>query len=161
MGSGKSTVGRILAKRLGYEFFDTDKYIEKNEGIKISEIFAQKGEPYFRNLEVEVAKEISLSEGKVIGTGGGMVKSDEIMRLLKMNGVVIYLKASPEKIANNLKNDDSRPLLSGGNKLQKIRTLLAERESLYINNADIIMDTEWKRPKVVVEDIIEKLEGII
>ena len=161
MGSGKTTVGRILAKKLGYEFFDTDKYIEKKEGITITEIFAEKGEPYFRNLELEVAKEISESECKVIGTGGGMVKNDEIMGLLKANAVTVYLKASPGKIAHNLRNDDSRPLLSGGDKYAKIKALLAEREHLYIKAADITINVDRKVPKKAALDIIDELEGII
>ncbi len=161
MGSGKTTVGRILAKKIGYEFFDTDKYIEKKEQMTINEIFATKGEPYFRALELEVAKEISTSENKVIGTGGGMVKNDEIMRLLKANGIVIYLKASPGKIAHNLRNDDSRPLLAGGDKYGKIKALLAQREPLYIKAADIIINTDRKVPKSAAMDIIDKLEGII
>ena len=161
MGSGKTTVGRIVAKKLGYEFFDTDKYIEQKEGMTITEIFAEKGEPYFRSLELDVAKEISQSENKVIGTGGGMVKNDEIMSLLKANGVVIYLKASAGKIAHNLRNDNSRPLLAGGDKFEKIKALLSEREHLYKNAADILINTDRKVPKKVALLIIDKLEGTI
>ena len=161
MGSGKTTAGKRVAKKLGYKFFDTDKYIEEKEGISINEIFALKGEPYFRSLELEVAREISEGENMVIGTGGGMVKNDEIMKLLKSNGVAVYLKASPEKIAKNLRNDNSRPLLAGGDKLEKIKELLAERENLYIKNADITVETDKKTPDIVVLNIIEKLEGII
>jgi len=161
MGSGKTTVGRILAKKLGYEFFDTDKYIEKKEGMTITEIFAQKGEPWFRNLELQVAREISESENKVIGTGGGMVKNDEIMRLLKAGGIVVYLKASAGKIAYNLRNDNSRPLLAGEDKFAKIKSLLAQREHLYIKAADITINTDRRVPKKVALDIIDKLEGMI
>lgn len=161
MGSGKTTTGKKVAKKLGYKFFDTDKYIEEKEGISITEIFALKGEPYFRSLELEVAKEISESENMVIGTGGGMVKNYEIMKLLKVNGVAVYLKASAEKIAYNLRNDNTRPLLTGGDKLTKIKVLLAERESFYIKNADIMVETDKKTPDIVAKNIIDKLEGII
>ncbi|MBE6008218.1 MAG: shikimate kinase, partial [Lachnospiraceae bacterium] len=159
--SGKTTVGRIVARKLGYEFFDTDKYIEQKEKMSITDIFEKKGEPYFRSLELEVAKEISESKNKVIGTGGGMVKNDEIMKLLKANGVVVYLKASPGKIAHNLRNDNTRPLLEGGDKFSKIKALLKERDALYIKAADITINTDKKVPKSAAADIIEKLEGII
>lgn len=161
MGCGKTTVGRIVAKKLGYEFFDTDKYIEQKEGMSITEIFDLKGEPYFRSLELKVAEEISHSENKVIGTGGGMVKNPEIMRLLKMNGIAVYLKATPKKIAYNLRNDNSRPLLMGENKLAKIEAILAEREGLYNAAADITVDVKRKLPSQLARDIIDELEGII
>lgn len=161
MGSGKTTVGKILAKKLSYEFFDTDRKIEEAQDMKITEIFEKKGEPYFRNLEKDIAKTISESENTVIGTGGGMVKNDEIMNLLKKNGIVVYLKATPEKLAYNLRNDNSRPLLMGGDKLEKIRTILEERQPLYEDVCDITVSINRKTPKKVAEDIIKKLEGII
>lgn len=161
MGSGKTTVGKILAKKLGYEFFDTDRKIEEAQDMKITEIFEKKGEPYFRSLEKDIAKTISESENTVIGTGGGMVKNDEIMSLLKKNGIVVYLKATPEKLAYNLRNDNSRPLLMGGDKLEKIRTILEERQPLYEAVCDITVSINRKTPKKVAEDIIKKLEGII
>lgn len=161
MGSGKTTVGKILAKKLGLEFFDTDRKIEEAQGMKITEIFEKKGEPFFRSLERDIACDISESENTVIGTGGGMVKNDEIMRLLKKNGIVVYLKATPEKLAYNLRNDNTRPLLMGGDKLEKIRTVLEERQPLYEEVSDITVSINRKTPKKVAEEIIKKLEGII
>jgi len=157
MGSGKTTFGRILSKRFCCEFIDTDRYIENEEKMSVSEIFEKKGETYFRNLETILCRSLCEKTGCIIATGGGMIKSDENMRLLKKNGVVVYLKATPEHIFKNLSRDDSRPLLSGENKLDKIKSLMSQRISLYEKNADIIINTSGDNVNHTSYKLFERL----
>lgn len=161
MGCGKTTAGKITAARLGYGFADTDELIEKNEGMAITEIFAKKGEPYFRQRELETATALSGGSRTVIATGGGMAGNKAIMELLKQSGKAVYIKASAEKIFSNLEGDNTRPLLMGGDKYEKIKSLLAEREDLYNSAADIIIDTDGKTAEETADSIIADLEGII
>ena len=126
MGCGKTSIGRRLARLCEYEFFDMDAEIEKRNGMRVSEIFREKGEAAFRQMETDLCVELSKTGGLVIATGGGVIKNAENMRLLKLSGNVLYIKASPEHIYNNLKNDRTRPLLEGGDKLKKIKALMPE-----------------------------------
>jgi len=158
MGCGKTTLGRKVSKCLEMQFVDTDRYIENMEGMRISEIFQQKGEEYFRNKETEICEKFSHETGYIIATGGGMIKNDENMRLLKEKGTVIYLKASPEHIYRNVKNDISRPLLQGGNRMEKIKTLMEERKPLYEKHADMIITVTGGTIKGLVEKILWELE---
>ena len=155
MGSGKTTYGKKVAKILGYEFIDTDDYIERMEGMKISQIFEQKGETYFRNLEKELCLKLSKEDGKVIATGGGIVKNDENMENLKKNGVIIHLNAKPETIYARLKNDNTRPLLMGDNKEEKIRNILEERKELYAKHRDAVINVDEKSIYSIINDILD------
>lgn len=141
MGCGKTVIGRCVSSYLKYKHIDTDDYIVKNAGMSITEIFGKFGEAHFRELESQAAMQISEYEHYVISTGGGIVKSEENMRLLKKNGTVVYLKCSPDKIYRNTKNSTHRPLLNTGNRLEKIELLLEEREPLYVKYADFVLDT--------------------
>ena len=132
MGCGKSTIGKKLAKDYGSCFFDTDAWIEEKEQITISEIFAIKGEEFFRELETKCLEELlekssnekqAALSGKVISVGGGLPIRAENRKLLKQLGTVIYLKATEETIYNRLKTDTTRPLLQGDNPKQKIKNL--------------------------------------
>ena len=161
MRSGKTTVGKIIAGKTGCGFIDTDELIEKNEGMAITEIFEKKGEPYFRQREFETAKSLSESTGTVIATGGGMARNADIMNMLKKSGKAVYLRASADKIFSNLKDDNTRPLLMGGDKYGKIKALLAEREELYNSAADIIINTDGKTAEDTAKGIIESLEEIL
>lgn len=140
MGSGKTSIGKRISLRMKWEFIDMDDFIEKREGMTINEIFKEKGEPYFRALERELCERFGEPKSKIIATGGGVIKSPENMASLKKGGVVIYLKSTPETIAYNLRNDDSRPLLRCEDKLGRIKQLLEEREPTYNKYADIIID---------------------
>ena len=158
MGCGKSTLGRKVSKLRGMQFVDTDRYIENMEGMKISEIFAQKGEEYFRKKETEVCEKFSHETGYIIATGGGIIKNVENVRLLKKNGVVIYLKASPEHIFRNVRNDVSRPLLQGGDKMEKIKSLMEERRPLYEKHADMRITVTGGNIRSLTEKILWELE---
>ena len=131
MGCGKSTVGKLLAAKTGYTLVDADSYIEQKENMTIVEIFATKGEEYFRGIETEVAKELSQKEGLIIATGGGMVLKKENADYLKSTGFCVWLKVSPETVLERLKNDTTRPLLQRADKEAAVKELMTTREPIY------------------------------
>ena len=158
MGSGKTSVGKRLSMALKREFIDMDDFIEKREGMTINEIFAQKGEPYFRSLEKELCVRFAAGGGKVIATGGGVIKDSENVKNLKKSGIIFYLKSTPEKIAENLKNDDTRPLLAVEDKTAKIAELMSERERFYNACKDIEIDVSQKEIDETVAEVLEYME---
>ena len=143
MGSGKSTVGRKAAKAVEYIFLDTDDLIEKEEGMTISKLFEEKGEPYFREKETETIKKlIAGSKGNIIATGGGLPMKAGNAELLKELGTVIYLKAETETLMKRLSGDTARPLLQNGDLREKIETMLAIRGPVYEACADLVLQTD-------------------
>jgi shikimate kinase len=156
MGTGKSEVGKELAKMLGYEFIDTDELIERRVGIPVSEIFDKCGEPYFRNIESEIIKDVSVMENVVISTGGGAVIRSENRMNLKRNSITICLTASPEVIYERTKDYDNRPLLKTDDTYMRIKELLKEREPYY-SEADIKIDTTQLEAQKVVETIMKEM----
>lgn len=157
MGTGKSTVGKILAKALGYEFVDSDAEIEKNEGMPIKEIFSRYGESHFRQLESNVISELAAGRRCVIATGGGVVLSKSNIDALKRNGTIICLKASLEAILTRAGKTGSRPLLNGDDPLQAINRLLESRQGLY--TGEFCIDTTHMSPDAVSLRIIEYLNS--
>lgn len=155
MGTGKTEVGRELARSLGFELIDSDCEIVKSEGMAITEIFAKSGEPYFRDVETRVIREISRKKSAVISTGGGAVLRDENMSALRENGLIVCLMASPEEIFRRTCGDRSRPLLQTEDPLAKIKELLEKRMPYYMK-ADIIVDTNGKTPREIAEEILIK-----
>lgn len=161
MGSGKSTVGRELAKALEMNFVDTDHYIENKEKMNITEIFSLKGEKYFRKIESENIKEISKMNNTVISTGGGVVASDANIMLLKKNGFVIYLDCTVECIYKRVSRRNTRPLLNDVEDLySRIVELLNERvdnykkymdDKIYIDSKTNIWDTVNKIIKMYIK----------
>lgn len=133
-GSGKTTVGKEMAQQLDLAFVDTDQLIEEREGQSIPDIFAEKGEPYFRRLEVEIAKEIGKEKSLVIATGGGMVLQKHAMDALRQNGEIIWIKTPLDKLARK-----GRPLSSG---IKSIEKMWNKREKLYIEYADKIIERD-------------------
>lgn len=131
MGTGKTTVGQILAKRTGKEFLDMDEAIEEREQRSISDIFATDGEGSFRSIERYMVKELAVRDGLVIGTGGGIVLNPENIEDFSRSGLVLCLQAKPETILKRVEAQEHRPLLEDGEKAQKIRSLLEERKHLY------------------------------
>jgi shikimate kinase len=155
MGTGKTEVGRILSRKLGYILVDADSEIEKEQKMSITEIFKQYSEPKFRDMEADIIKRLSEMKNAVISTGGGAVLRQENMDNLRKNGVVVCLTASPETILKRTISNNDRPLLQVENPLQKIKELLEFRKPYY-EKADIMIDTEEKSPFEVAEEIIEK-----
>lgn len=157
MGSGKTTIGKYISAFLKYEHVDTDRYIEGKAGMSIAEIFRRYGEEHFRRLENEAAAQISQYKGCVISTGGGMVKNEENMRLFKRNGIVVYLKSSPEKIFKNTEGSTNRPLLNTGGRKEEIERLMREREPLYLKYSDLMLDTADLSVETAAKEICEWL----
>ena len=153
MGSGKTCIGELLAKLLNMSFVDTDKQIIKTEKTSINQIFAQKGETYFREIETATLKNVLNFNNQIISTGGGIIKSDENLSLLKEKSVVFYLKASPDILFERIKNNKERPLLNVENMKDKIKTILQERISQY-EKAQYIIVTDDKSPIEIANEII-------
>jgi shikimate kinase len=160
MGTGKTAVGKTLARKLGYTLIDVDAEIEKEQKTTIANIFKEHGEPKFREIESEVIKKLSEIENAVISTGGGAVLRQENMDNLRKNGVIVCLMASPETILKRTCNNNDRPLLQVEDPLQKIKELLEFRKPYY-EKADIMIDTNEKSPAEVAEKIIEKAKEIL
>lgn len=156
MGSGKSTIGSLLSYRVRLPYIDTDKQIEEQQGISISEIFAIKGEPFFRNLETEYLKQLVFKNEKlVLSTGGGIPIFKKNRELLHQVGLVIYLRASSETIYNRLKDDRTRPLLNCDDPLTRIKHLLDEREPFYLAGADKVIETDGMSIEEIITNILE------
>lgn len=156
MGAGKSTVGRILADKIGYGYYDADKFIEEQAGTTITQIFAEHGEPYFRDLESESLETLAAKEKLVIATGGGVVQRDRNWDAMKGNGITIYLKASVETIWERIKEDTSRPLLQVENPVETAREILNKRTPMY-EKADIILNTDSLSLKQVADEVFTLL----
>lgn len=154
MGSGKTSVGRLLAKKLNMSFVDMDKEIEAAQGRAIQAIFDTEGEDYFRDLETAYLKETEGLENTILSTGGGIIKRDENIALVKELGQVIFLQADARHIMNNVGEDKSRPLLRVEDVEGTIKQLLEEREPKYLSAADVIIQTTKKSIDHIVEEII-------
>lgn len=143
MGSGKSTVGKKAAKALEYTFLDTDALIEQEEGMAISKLFEEKGEPYFREKETEMIRRlIAEPKGNIIATGGGLPMKEGNGVLLRELGTVIYLKAETDTLLQRLSGDTTRPLLQNGDLREKIETMLAIRGPVYERTAHVVLQTD-------------------
>jgi shikimate kinase len=156
MGTGKTVVGKILARRLGLVLIDVDAEIEREQKTSISEIFRHSGEASFRDIESDMIKRLSRMKNAVLSTGGGAVLRSENMDALRENGIIVCLEASPETILRRTGASGDRPLLQVDDPLQKIRELYDYRRPYY-EKADIIIDTDDMEPPEIVEDIIKAL----
>ena len=153
MGAGKSSVGKLLAEKLSYDFIDTDEYIEKQEQCAICDIFSNHGESYFRTLETNLISKLSDTYGKIISTGGGSVENPENLNNLKKTGIVVYLKATPSILFERIKADNTRPLLKNNNPLQTLENLLQKREQNYLK-ANFVIDTTNKSITDITDEIL-------
>lgn len=158
MGAGKSTVGKLLAQKLGWEFVDTDVIIERNEGRSISQIFEEKnGEERFRNLETAILKTFSGRENILLSTGGGMILRAENIVLMMTIGPIIYLSADAETIYERIKHETHRPLLKVADPKAEIGIRLKTRKPIYEGVADIIIETAKYTPQEICEEIAREL----
>ncbi len=154
MGTGKSSVGKIVAETTGRKLVEMDALIEKQEGMMISAIFAGKGEKYFRDKERKVVQELSAKCGLVISTGGGVVLNAENIADFKKNGIVICLSATPETIFERVKNETHRPLLKTKDPLAKIKELLGVRAPFYAR-ADVTITTDGKKIEQIADEVVQ------
>jgi shikimate kinase len=141
MGAGKTTVGRQLAKRLGKSFCDSDREIEARTGVRVAVIFDIEGEAGFRKREAEAIEQLTALDDIVLATGGGAVLDPRNREVLKARGFAIYLHAQPLVLCQRTRSDKSRPLLQGGDALDRLEKLYAERDPLYRDVADLVVDT--------------------
>lgn len=160
MGAGKSTVGRILARRLSKRFVDTDHEIEKRNGVTIPVIFEIEGEEGFRRREQELLADLAQEQGLVLSTGGGIVLKSENREVLRNHGFVVYLNARPELLADRTKHDRSRPLLNVEDPLTRLRELHAVRDPLYREVAHAVVQTGRGAPQQVVQAILAEISLI-
>ena len=155
MGSGKSSVGRLVATQLGFQFLDTDELIEKRAGKSISEIFAQDGEKTFRELESAIVLELAHYRGAVISTGGGLGAREEHVIRLKSHALVVCLWATPEVIHRRVCHQTHRPLLQRTDPREAIPRLLSEREATY-KKADVLLDSGMRSIREVAYQVIHQ-----
>lgn len=156
MGTGKSAVGRKLAKRLDMEYLDTDELIEERERSSIHHIFDEKGESYFRKVESAMVREVSRLDRYVISTGGGVALKDENIKALKRNGFIICLTANPEIILKRTERTQDRPLLDESDPGKRIKELLRIRQAHY-EKVDFSVDTS----NLPLEEVVWKIEEVL
>jgi shikimate kinase len=157
-GSGKSSVGRQLARRLQLPFVDSDQVIEQRLGCSIREYFDREGEDAFRDVEQAVVDDLSLHHAGVLSTGGGTVLRPANREHLHQRGKVVYLRSSPEEVFRRLRHDVSRPLLQVSDPLQRLRDLYAVRDPLYRETAHFVIETGRPSVATLVNMILMQLE---
>lgn len=152
-GSGKTTIGKLLAKRLGKQFIEMDELIVQRLGQSIPEIVNRYGWEKFRDVEEEIAREVAGWDNVVNATGGGVVTREKNVQELKKKGKLVWLKANIDTLLRRIGNDQSRPSLTGKSQRDDMEAVLAERRPIYQRVADFIVDTEGKTPEEVAEAI--------
>lgn len=163
-GSGKSTVGRHIARDIGLPFVDTDHVIEQRIGCSIREYFETQGEVAFRDVEQTVIEEVMRLDGHVVATGGGAVLRQVNRQVLHDRGVVVYLRSTPEDLARRLRHDSHRPLLQGGSDpLRRLRMLFQDRDPLYLRTSHFVIETGRPSVHSLVNMVMMQLElaGVI
>jgi shikimate kinase len=153
MGTGKTSVGRVVAEQLHFEFLDTDDLIQTRTGRTIADIFSKDGEPAFRALERQVVNELAEKNKTVISTGGGLPTNLENLKALKAHALVVCLWASEEKIWERVRNQSHRPLLHDPDPQKKIRELLEIRAPFY-RQADVLINTDQRSAREVAQQIV-------
>ena len=153
-GVGKTTIGKAAARQLGRPFLDFDAEIEKRAGMNVREIFKLRGEDAFREMELELTRELSSTEGMVLSPGGGWITQQGAVELLRSAGRIIYLRASPESVARRLRRVETRPLLAGRDPVVALRELYQKRRALY-ETADTVIDTERLARQQLIAKVVE------
>ncbi|MGH8705178.1 MAG: shikimate kinase [Burkholderiales bacterium] len=159
MGAGKTTVGRLLARRLKRAFHDADHEIERRCGVRIPVIFDIEGEAGFRARESQVIAELTALEGVVLATGGGVVLAEENRRRLAARGTVVYLHARPADLWERVRQDRNRPLLATPDPEKKLEELYAQRDPLYREVADVVLDTGRQSVQALARELLARLDG--
>lgn len=157
MGTGKTTIGKQLARKLEIDFYDSDNEIEKRTGVDIPRIFDIEGEAGFREREKKMIEELVKLEGVVMATGGGVVLNEQNRKLLAENGFVVYLKSTVDQILDRTRHDTKRPLLQTENPRTVLDAILSEREPLYEEIADCVIETGVRSIRTVSRKITNKI----
>jgi len=157
MGTGKSSTGRWIALQMHYDFVDTDDLIEKRAGKPITKIFAEDGEPAFRELERQIVGELATRNRTVIATGGGLGADEENLASLKRHALVVCLWATPEGVWRRVNSQAHRPLLNDPDPMGRIRTLLAQRTPVY-RQADVLVNTEFRSVREVAQHVMHEFQ---
>ncbi|MCG7956099.1 MAG: shikimate kinase AroK [Candidatus Thiodiazotropha taylori] len=160
MGAGKTTVGRQLAEHFRKEFIDSDLEIQRRTGVDIPTIFEFEGEEGFRQREQEVIDELTQREEVVLATGGGAVIREQNRKALSSRGLVIYLHCTVEQQFERTHRDKNRPLLQTDDPMAKLKSLMAERDPLYRQTADLLISTEGRNTQAVVQDIRKQINSL-
>lgn len=155
MGAGKSTVGRLLARRSGFDFIDCDRELEARSGVTIATIFELEGEAGFRRREAALIDELTQRERTVLATGGGAILDEGNRQHLHERGLVIYLRATADEILRRTQKDRGRPLLQTPDRRARVTHLLAEREPLYEQTADLIVQSNAGNPNRLVAKLLD------
>lgn len=158
MGAGKSTIGRLLARELGLEFKDSDRVIEERTGASIPLIFEVEGEQGFRDREQQAIAELMQGKGLVLATGGGAILRAVNRELLKAGSTIIYLHTSVDHQLERTARDRNRPLLQTDNPRQVLEDLFAIRDPLYRSIADVVIETDIRPPRMVVQEVLAQLD---
>ena len=157
MGSGKSTVASCMAKKYGMEIVEMDQVIVEREGMSIPDIFAYKGELYFRDVESQLLIEIQRKQDRVISCGGGVVLREQNIKEMKRCGKVVLLNAKPETILERVKDDENRPLLQGNKDVKSIRDMMKQRRPKYEEAADFVVETDGKGAEEICKEIFDRI----
>jgi shikimate kinase len=168
MGSGKSTIGPILANTLGWSFVDLDHAIEVSAGRTITEIFGQQGEPAFREIERNILGELAAGRHTVIALGGGTIADERNFKLVSRNGILVYLKIPPEQLIHRLKKKTNRPMLAGQHSIRLDDTTLQSRvvelhriREPFYNMADVVVETGVLPVGPTVDEVVRKLSPFL
>lgn len=159
MGSGKTTIGQLLAKRLHLTFVDSDHELEQRTGVNVATIFEIEGESAFRQREAAIVDELSQRESVVLGTGGGAILNPQTRCVLHERGTVVYLHSTAETSYERIRRNRDRPLLMVANPLARLRELYALRHPLYAETAHFVVESYRDQPSAVVHEIANLLEG--
>lgn len=159
MGSGKTTIGKVLASELRLTFYDSDKFIEERCGANIPWIFDMEGEQGFREREAQAIDQLTRQSGVLLATGGGAVLREENRQRLSARGLVVYLRTSVEQQVVRTAKDRNRPLLQADDPAAVLRDLFAQRDPLYQDVADIIIDTDRNNPRWVVNELKKRIKA--
>ena len=157
MGTGKSTIAEALKRKYDMQIVDMDAEIEKEQKMVISDIFATKGEEYFRDLETQLIKDLQKKDNVVVSCGGGAVLRDENVTEMRKSGKVVLLNATPETILQRVKNSHNRPLLEGNKNIDFIRELMSKREDKYNYAADITVNVDNRAVGEIADEVYSEV----
>ncbi len=159
MGTGKSTVASYLCEKYGMDLVEMDELIAKQEGMSIPDIFAKRGEEYFRDLETKLIVRLQGETNKVVSCGGGVVLRERNVEEMKKNSSIVLLTAEPITILERVKDDDNRPLLRGNKNVEFISEMMDKRREKYEAAADVIISTDGKDVETICSEIMERVQG--